>query len=78
MRQTRILAEVVLQAEDNTILLVKRSGTDDKRPLQWDVPGGHVDEDEDFTLAAKRELFEETGIKIARKDLDLVYTISME
>jgi dATP pyrophosphohydrolase len=75
MKHTKILSEVVLQAEDDTVLLVKRSETDKKRPLQWDVPGGHVDDGEDFTLAAVREVVEETGIVVERSELNLAYTI---
>jgi len=32
----------------------------------WQMPQGGVDEDEDFETAAKRELFEETGIQSIR------------
>lgn len=27
----------------------------------WEIPGGHIEEGEDWLTAAKRELFEETG-----------------
>ncbi|KLU03038.1 Bis(5'-nucleosyl)-tetraphosphatase [Asymmetrical] [Rhodopirellula islandica] len=33
-----------------------------RHPDRWDLPKGHCDEGEDFLMAAKRELEEETGI----------------
>lgn len=35
-----------------------------KHPDRWDLPKGHLDEGENCMEAAKRELFEETGIPI--------------
>jgi 8-oxo-dGTP diphosphatase len=44
------------------LLLIKRKN----EPFQntWALPGGFVDEHEDIDVAVKRELFEETQIKI--------------
>ncbi len=41
----------------------------------WEVPKGSIDEKEDFEDAAKREIFEETGIKkiLAIKNLRAIY-----
>lgn len=52
------------------ILLVDRAGrvllfrfvTGDERPPFWCTPGGALDPGEDYPTAARRELFEETGI----------------
>ena len=33
---------------------------------KWAIPGGFVDMEESLELAARRELLEETGVKIAR------------
>lgn len=44
------------------VLLIQRK----KDPFkdQWALPGGFVDENEDLETAAKRELMEETGVKL--------------
>jgi 8-oxo-dGTP diphosphatase len=44
---------------DQTIVLVRRSDT-----KQWSLPGGLIDWGEDIPTAAKRELFEETGLEL--------------
>jgi len=76
MNSTIVLAKAVLRAEDGTILLLKRSETDERRPLQWDFPGGMVDEGENFVTAAVREIKEEAGIDIKPERLTLAYTTS--
>lgn len=45
------------------LLLLKRSEIVDFNPGYYTLPGGHVDQGEDFEIAAKRELLEEAGIK---------------
>ena len=32
----------------------------------WELPGGHLNEGETFLRGAKREVFEETGIKLSK------------
>ena len=51
---------VVFNAEGR-VWLGRRIGTPD--PWNWQFPQGGVDEDEDLEAAARRELFEETGIR---------------
>ena len=66
MRTSKIFvtvdAVIVKKTTDNQLLLIKRK----KEPFQncWALPGGFVDENEDLEVAAKRELEEETQIKI--------------
>ncbi|EMY3484085.1 NUDIX hydrolase [Flavobacterium psychrophilum] len=55
-------AVIIRKSTDNQLLLIKRKN----EPFQncWALPGGFVDENEDLEVAAKRELEEETQIKI--------------
>lgn len=52
----------ILLVKKDTLLLIKRL----KDPFKdcWALPGGFVDENEDLHDAAKRELLEETNVKI--------------
>jgi NAD+ diphosphatase len=61
---------VILQAPDGKIILTKRRF--DPNSGFYDLPGGFVDIGESAEEAAKREIFEELGIKID----DLKYLIS--
>ena len=46
-----------------------------KKRTTWEVPGGHVEEGEDWLTAAKRELFEETGATKAKIEPVCLYSI---
>jgi 8-oxo-dGTP diphosphatase len=69
----RVVAKVVLVREGK-VLLLRRSETDKRRPLQWDLPGGMVENGEDLNTAAARETQEESGITVDPLKLNLVYT----
>lgn len=68
----RIVAKVVL-VHDGKMLILRRGMTDKRRPGQWDLPGGAVDEGEDINAAAARETQEEAGIMVDPLKLNLVY-----
>ena len=48
------------------LLLLWRGATAPTRPSTWDLPGGMVDDEEDLEVALRREVFEETGLKLAK------------
>ncbi|MFF3730984.1 NUDIX domain-containing protein [Streptomyces sp. NPDC002476] len=59
--------DVVVETNDGHIALIER----DWDPFEgdWALPGGHRDEGETNREAAVRELFEETGVRVAPEDL---------
>jgi 8-oxo-dGTP diphosphatase len=59
-RRIRRAARLLVEADDGTVLLFRFTPSD--RPPLWATPGGECDPGEDFASAARRELFEETGI----------------
>jgi 8-oxo-dGTP diphosphatase len=58
--------------EDNKILLIKRKNEPFKG--KWALPGGFIEYGEKVEDAVVREVFEETGIKTAIKDLIGIYS----
>lgn len=59
--RTRRTARVLLAGGDGRVLLFRY--VPDGMPAFWMLPGGELDPHEDFAAAARRELFEETGIR---------------
>lgn len=53
------------------LLLQERDENPVIDPEKWGLPGGHVEDGEEFEPAAYRELEEETGIHLAPGDLTL-------
>lgn len=54
----------VLLFRGGKLLILQRAGEYMNYTPDWCIPGGHVDEGEDFRTAAQRKLFEETGIDV--------------
>lgn len=59
----------VLLFRGGKLLILQRAGENMNYTPDWCIPGGHVDEGEEFRTAAQRELFEETGIDVPEDTL---------
>lgn len=70
------VSKAVIVGPDNKILILRRSAADVRRPLQWDLPGGHVDPGEYPAEAAARETMEEAGIVIDSQEIQLFYSMT--
>ena len=67
--KTFVTVDAVILKKKNSeyfILLIQRKNDPFKH--KWALPGGFVNENEDLEIAAKRELFEETHVKIDKLD----------
>jgi len=63
-------ARTICVDENSRILLIKRALGSESGAGKWDIPGGHVDEDDrSLEAAAQRELFEETNIFCPEEEL---------
>lgn len=75
-RKPRPAARILLTDRANRVLLFRFTPPD--RPPFWCTPGGALDPDESYAEAARRELFEETGIdldcgpEVARRQVEFV------
>ncbi|MFC0107257.1 NUDIX hydrolase [Kibdelosporangium aridum] len=65
----RSSARVLLLDDEGRVLLFHGGNPSDENDTFWFTVGGGVDPDEDIRAAALRELFEETGIKLADDQL---------
>jgi len=59
------VAKVILFWKEKFLVLERVNGDG------WELPGGHLNEGEKFSVGARREVFEETGIKITKLKLIL-------
>lgn len=59
----KVSLKIFLKNKDGKILALRRSATDPRRPLTWDLPGGNIEEGEVMLDGLKREIFEETGLE---------------
>lgn len=65
MKSTRSAGGIVINMKSGKILMVNQEGQ------RWSFPKGHIDKGENEFEAAKREIYEESGIR----DLELIKNI---
>jgi 8-oxo-dGTP pyrophosphatase MutT (NUDIX family) len=58
------VAKVVLIDEKNRVLFLKRSSYVKKFANEWDLPGGHLKQNETLESGLSREVYEETGLDV--------------
>ena len=58
------VAKVIILDSEDRVLFLKRSKYVDKYAGEWDLPGGHLKENESLEAGLKRETLEETGIDL--------------
>lgn len=59
-------AKLVIMDERGRVLVLRRSGTHPTKPYRWDLAGGRSKPGERALAAARREAFEETGLRLGR------------
>lgn len=64
MKPYSLSIKVILTDPEGRCLLLKRSESSKNNPGMWDLPGGKMDEGEQFENAILREVAEETGLRI--------------
>ena len=62
--KTRIVQKAVVLNDAGEVLMLRRSKTDTRRPMQWDLPGGLREENEELLAGVEREITEETGLSV--------------
>jgi 8-oxo-dGTP pyrophosphatase MutT (NUDIX family) len=70
--KTVVIQKAIIFDEAHNILALRRSETDVRRPLQWDLPGGWLDDGESFIEGVVREVQEEANLQLVA-DPKLVY-----
>jgi 8-oxo-dGTP pyrophosphatase MutT (NUDIX family) len=64
-------SDCIIYNPKGQVLLLQRTYTDDFMNGKWGLPGGHVDPGEDPTVAAAREVLEETGLIVVPVLIDI-------
>ena len=66
MNMTKIYNAVnlIIINKNNEVLLIKRNSNENVEPNKWCIPGGTVEDLENFEEGVKREILEEVGTEI--------------
>jgi len=62
--KTQVVQKAVVLNKMGEMLMLRRSKTDIRRPLQWDLPGGLCEDGEELIASVNREIIEETSLKV--------------
>ncbi len=73
MRKKSIIKGFIRRGSDGKVLVLRRSATGNRRPGDWDFPGGTIDPGEDIYEAGEREALEESGLSVKIAQDDIVY-----
>lgn len=60
----RVITFLIVDPESERLLVQKRSPDRRLFPNRWEIPGGHMEPDEDITTCIKRELKEELSLSL--------------
>ena len=71
--QRIIVVRALIVDGDGKVLVLRRNPNDEDRPGTVDFPGGGVEPDESFAESARREVEEETGIRVLDSELSLAF-----
>lgn len=71
-----IIVRTIVVGPDGRVLVLRRSPHDTHKPGRIDLPGGSVEDDEEYAAAAARETLEETGLQVAEQALQLAYAFT--
>lgn len=69
---TRLVHVTTVIQDAGRILLVQEAKQENRE--RWNLPGGHLEEDETLHKGALREVFEETGLHVVLEGLVGIYT----
>jgi ADP-ribose pyrophosphatase YjhB (NUDIX family) len=79
VKKRKTVGFVICIAENDEFLIIKRSAEEGTKEGYWDLPGGHIDdEDKSIEKGILRELKEETNLEAYENDLQYIQKINSE